>query len=99
MCLTTPSHLARAVFHSLATLLTGTGRVGQGNASATDTAPLLGLLNVSSDRCAVGYTGPACRTCVRPGYYRLGSVCTACPRAAYGVVVVYMLAFGAFAQR
>ena len=59
---------------------------------------LLGLAGISSKGCADGYTGEACRDCVRPGYYRLGTDCLACPKDAYGPIVLVVLAFGAWAR-
>jgi hypothetical protein len=73
-----------------------TCRETQGNASA-NVSRLLGLVGVSSKGCAAGYTGEACRDCVRPGYYRLGTDCPACPKDAYGPIVLVVLAFGAWA--
>ena len=65
------------------------------NDSVTDTSNLLAFVNVPSLRCVAGYTGAACRDCVRPGFYRLGSSCKPCPAAASGLVVLLALAFGA----
>jgi hypothetical protein len=72
-------------------------RETQGNASS-NVSGLLGLVGVSSKGCADGYTGEACRDCVRPGYYRLGTDCLVCPKAAYGPIVLVVLAFGAWAR-
>jgi hypothetical protein len=59
-------------------------------------APLLAWANVSSQECVHGYTGVACRDCVRPGYYRLGDLCAPCPKAAYGAIMGFVAAFGAW---
>ena len=72
-------------------------RETQGDSTA-NVSRLLGLAGVSSKGCAAGYTGEACRDCVRPGYYRLGTDCLACPKDAYGPIVLVVLAFGAWAR-
>jgi hypothetical protein len=59
---------------------------------------LLDLVYVASEGCAAGYSGTACRDCVRPGYYRLGDVCKACPQAAYAAIALFALVFGECAQ-
>jgi hypothetical protein len=87
----------RASFKFAAFVVLLTCRETQGNASA-NVSRLLGLAGVSSKGCAAGYTGEACRDCVRPGYYRLGTDCLACPKDAYGPIVLVVLAFGAWAM-
>jgi hypothetical protein len=55
---------------------------------------LLSWANVSSSGsgCSEGYSGVACRDCIRPGYYRLGDACKPCPRAAYTAIIAVVFA-------
>lgn len=55
---------------------------------------LLDMVHVPSEACVSGYSGNACQDCVQPGFYRLGDVCKACPKAAYTIIVLFVLAFG-----
>jgi hypothetical protein len=55
---------------------------------------LLSWANVSSSGsgCSEGYSGVACRDCIRPGYYRLGDACKPCPKAAYTTIIAVVFA-------
>jgi hypothetical protein len=66
----------------------------QGTTGASNISALLSHVNVSAAECAVGYTGSACRDCVRPGFYRLGDLCKPCPSAALTGISLFTLAFG-----
>jgi hypothetical protein len=63
--------------------------------SATEgMSALLSTLNVTSRGCETGYSGAACRECVRPGFYRLGDNCKPCPKAAYGAILLLVVVLG-----
>jgi hypothetical protein len=66
----------------------------QGESGSTNMTSLLTWVNVTMEGCAKGYTGTACRDCTRPGYYRLGKLCVACPKTAYTAIFLFSLALG-----
>ena len=62
-------------------------QIAAGDNGSLDVSSLLGLVGVPAVTCSVGYTGLACKECIRPGYYRLGDRCLPCPKTAYGIIV------------
>ncbi len=70
-----------------------------GSNDSLGASTLLGLVGVPTVTCAVGYTGLACKECIRPGYYRLGERCPPCPKSAYGIIVAVVVVVGALCVR